>query len=719
MSGVQDTDTRTTHESKMAQYDAVLGSMDMHPQAGAIEWDEDYDEPEMRPLPIAPLVCVRAGMGLGKTIAIGSLLHTEAGRNPNVKVLVITFSRALASKLYDDLQTLDFTNYQDRDVEHTIHAPRIVVCLDSLYRVSTRDFDFIVIDEAVSVMLHYNSPLMARASVNAMLLELLVWQCKRGVYFLDAVLDTTFMTFVVSYFSKAKGARAVWVRNRHVRPTNRTAQLMVSSAGWATGVHEQSLVFAAAEKVLQLLKAGLRVVCCSSTKVFTEVLCNFIARQRPQTAIACYNSNRATGRLSDIDSDWCACDLLIYSPSISAGVSFVPLHFDCLVAFLVNSSHTPTVDLALQQLFRVRQLRDGAMHLYVHNTPPTWALANTMDEVHSVLNRDISLMNKNLVSTELSFSAQLEMRNGTITYDRDSLSYHIITGIVLTHNRSATCYLDLLVHALRQDYGIPVSRETLPRMEQDAVDMDFAVLADAAKVKTSVPYEELELISSAAADTVRMGLGNASAIEKAELLLYDYARLRWGIPGERIDKTFYDKYVAPGTALEKYNKVKRFRTFSQGSMKQIRNAYARHMRTVLAMGDKNLELYRSRMKDHYDLLLLAYGVVDRVFSLKEVAELKDMQTVSIEESELAPRVQSFLAGLNLIEKQRTETLIGLRCRKNSYQFVQRLLEAALGLVLNRASKFKERPKYSLLQLGNPKLQQFEARYAPTYPMLCR
>jgi hypothetical protein len=39
------------------------------------------------------------------------------------------------------------------------------------------------------------------------------------------------------------------------------------------------------------------------------------------------------------------------------------------------------------------------------------------------------------------------------------------------------------------------------------------------------------------------------------------------IPGSVIDKTFGDKYVAPGTALEKYNKVKRFRTFSQGSMK--------------------------------------------------------------------------------------------------------------------------------------------------------
>lgn len=70
-----------------------------------------------------------------------------------------------------------------------------------------------------------------------------------------------------------------------------------------------------------------------------------------------------------------------------------------------------------------------------------------------------------------------------------------------------------------------------------------------------------------------------------------------------------------------------------------------------------------------------------------------------------------------IEEQRAETLIGLRCRKNSYQVVQRLMEAGLGMMLNRASKFKERPKYSLLQLGNPKLLQFESMYGPAYPLL--
>jgi hypothetical protein len=38
-----------------------------------------------------------------------------------------------------------------------INDCKVVVCLDSLYRVVTRNFDTVVVDEAVAVFLHFNS----------------------------------------------------------------------------------------------------------------------------------------------------------------------------------------------------------------------------------------------------------------------------------------------------------------------------------------------------------------------------------------------------------------------------------------------------------------------------------------------------------------------------------------------------------------------------------
>jgi hypothetical protein len=61
------------------------------------------------------------------------------------------------------------------------------VCLDSLYRVTTKNFDTVVIDEAVAVFLHFNSTQMVKRAENSSLLELIVMQA-RSTYFMDAAL---------------------------------------------------------------------------------------------------------------------------------------------------------------------------------------------------------------------------------------------------------------------------------------------------------------------------------------------------------------------------------------------------------------------------------------------------------------------------------------------------------------------------------------------------
>jgi hypothetical protein len=92
-------------------------------------------------------------------------------------------------------------------------------------------------------------------------------------------------------------------------------------------------------------------VVCSSTKSFTELLGRFISDTMKNKRMLVYNSSRCGTSLEDVNNLWIHYDLLVYSPSVSAGVSFTEHHFDSLVAYLVNSRYTP-VDLSLQQLFR-------------------------------------------------------------------------------------------------------------------------------------------------------------------------------------------------------------------------------------------------------------------------------------------------------------------------------------------------------------------------------
>jgi methionine synthase I (cobalamin-dependent) len=87
---------------------------------------------------------------------------------------------------------------------------------------------------------------------------------------------------------------AQWVRNSHVRATNRNAEITICDGAMGS-IIGGSLVYAAAVKVLDLLLSGKRVVCCSSTRKFTEILETFIAESKPDALVKVYNAATAAG----------------------------------------------------------------------------------------------------------------------------------------------------------------------------------------------------------------------------------------------------------------------------------------------------------------------------------------------------------------------------------------------------------------------------------------
>ncbi|RCH82045.1 hypothetical protein CU098_006731, partial [Rhizopus stolonifer] len=66
----------------------------------------------------------------------------------------------------------------------------------------------------------------------------------------------------------------------------------------------------------------------------------------------------------DIDMEnWDKYDIIGYTPTIVAGISFEKKHFDLCYGYFINSSSC--AELSVQQLFRVRDLRDKTIHLCV------------------------------------------------------------------------------------------------------------------------------------------------------------------------------------------------------------------------------------------------------------------------------------------------------------------------------------------------------------------
>lgn len=379
-----------------------------------MRWDHDYCEPAMRPLPDAGVVVVKAAMGVGKTKALNAFLHSKGS------VLMVTFSRALAAKLVAEFDGM--ADYQAR--EGYLDDPRVVVCLDSLWRVKAPRYDYVVLDEAVSVLLHFNSYLMKRASENAAALD--AYMTGAGhVFVVDAAVDLPFVATFVAHLEAARGQQAVWVRNRYVRPTNRVAAVLDRPRGTA-----------AFDAICADLRSGKRVVVCSSTKRFVEQLVERASIRCPTARIVAHHGDPSSSDpLDDVHALWARADLLAYSPSVTAGVSFELEHFDVLYANFVKSMYTPGVEISLQQLFRVRRLNEGAMTIWYSQMGGD---ARTPDSVDCPTFRGLNP----------------KVRGGLD--HRTPLGRVVANGVLEMRRRSDARYREVLVDTLRREHAIAV-----------------------------------------------------------------------------------------------------------------------------------------------------------------------------------------------------------------------------------------------------------------------
>jgi Origin of replication binding protein len=383
-----------------------------------------YDEPTMRPLPVAPVVVVKAQMGAGKTKALRDLCAADKGST----ALLVTFSRALAAKLVKDFS--DFADYASAG--GVIDADRVVVCLDSLHRIKRDAFDYLIIDEAVSVFLHYNSPLMKQASVNVARMDALM-KTSCSVYFVDAAVDLPFMTRIVEHVCAARGCDPVRVTNRFVRHTNRKYEIYDKPRGRA-----------AHDVICAAVRAGDKVVVCSSTKSFVLELEEHAALRCPMARVVTHygggSGNKRKGGatvfeepLKDVDDIWSKADLLIYSPAVSAGVSFELPHFDRLFANFVNCAFTPGVEVSLQQLFRVRQLGVGDMTIFYSTFGGRSKQPESVDDPE--------------------FHGLHPRLKGSLDH-RTPLGRLVAQGVLDMRKRSAERYLQVLTETLEDGHGV-------------------------------------------------------------------------------------------------------------------------------------------------------------------------------------------------------------------------------------------------------------------------
>lgn len=696
------------YEYDMALHDSWRQES-MHPQEGFVQWDEDYDEPSMRPYPERRLVCVRANMGVGKTKALKEFVNRNV--TADTKVLVVTFSRTLAAKLFRDFDDGTWTDYST--VKGEIRTRRVVVCLDSMYRVETRNFDYVIIDEALSVFLHFNSPLMQRSSQNCTYLELLVRQ-SRCSFFVDACIDQTITTQVVHYFSRVMCAPVYWIRNRYINRSDRTCNIKVQRGGKVGAISETSLMAETIGKVIELLDAGKRVVVCSSTKRFTTTLEEYMLEKRPASSMVVCNGDRVNS-LDNVRAAW-KRDLLVYSPSVSAGVSFEEDHFDSLVGYLVNSHFTPSVDIALQQLYRVRRLRDGDMHLYVHDAVMnSGSLPTTDSQVEAMLDGSMSLVNKYYLNKQLALMAHQVIDDDRVRFDKTRLSYLVIKGIIAMRHRSLKNFVGLLCGALSGDYEVRC--RIVDTMCQE-LDVEVDALLCASRTTKKVLFQDVRNISLEAdgaqeydllRDSMRAGERLADE-DVATAKLYEAVNHRLMCNPAKVDEAFYKTFVADGS--EDFYKARRFATMMTSTILEVRADMSAHLQRIMRLHDtdSNLDLYKAKVTAEYGTLIVGAQWLQLCLTDAQREELLALKTVTVHADVMDRTYRELKAAMQGYELAQMFQLFDLKSEASDYIAFRKVMGQAFRLDVCRQHAKSDRKAFKLIDVKPAWLKDIRDTY---------
>lgn len=620
-----------------------------------IEWNEEYNSPEMKPYPVVPICAVKANMGVGKTKEAMNFIETKI--KPDAKCLFITYSRTLSRKYLNELSGLGFKNYLDildETQNNVIYDNKVIICLDSLWKIKQDSFDYIFIDEVLSVLTHFNSPLMEKRALICMIFEMIIMKAK-SIYLLDACVDNTLVYNFVEYFKEKKNVPAYWIKNKYIRPTNRKATIQRGN--------KQISSEDVAKHIIDLYSQGKRCVVASSTKGFTENLNYSLKRLSPENSqikILVYNSGTDQEIIKKHAENpnivWNEYDVLIYSPSISAGMSFELPHFHEFIGVFENRQYAPPLDTVLQMIFRVRQLIDGKMTFYIidANEGSKANYPDTENDVDDFLQKDIMTVSEYFNQTDIPFISDCpstivydKNKRPKLVYDQGRLSYTILSGITLNKGKSINNFTEILKDTLEKEYNIDcVEEENMEGVIETSCVLDNHMDFWEDFIIDQETYINLK-------NSSRKGIQLTSE-QKTQCNVYNIFVERMGIVPQKIDLKLFKRF--PEIISVKQHNINKVKEWHYG-MKRLEMIFTKtiaenqndFMKKMVSLTnhkynkDGNLDMRSTNIRKHYQILLECQSLMNHLGDMKK---LRNGEDVEIKEDKVKQCIHQYVEAMS-------------------------------------------------------------------------
>ncbi|GAQ86807.1 hypothetical protein KFL_003120135 [Klebsormidium nitens] len=517
-------------------------------------WSEDYSlSTGMRPYPTMEIrpdllqtMLVKANKGIGKSKAGTTFLVDMLRKNPSATCVVIASNVALADKHREELHRAGLTDFVlYSDVEGPIKDRRVVVCINSVPRLSSLRKDIVYMDEIDMTLSNLNSDVMKDRRMVFMALHALVEEA-RVVVGLDANVDSARVLEWVQSIRPEAAMHAI--RNSGVRPSKRTVTIRPLPFGFKGGDRFAPVI----DWILEKVDAGENVWVASASRSFIEQLEQEFRLRFADTGksiLTFHGGKTASGEkeqlrqaVADPDNRMVA-HCLGYSPTVGPGVSIEVKHYHRGVGIALNRPNDgPDVFTFQQMLQRVRD--GGDIDIFYLETPPPKFVPTTKEAVFRTIERQDAQLHALVKPSEvLDF---MQGRGMHAVCDRTSPTCIVYANNVLARYRSMTDYVELLTEDLeKQGLSVvhrlgEVEREEdehrLPaRQGPDASENPDARLSDEEWRKKFCisPEQNREILSK------REALEGLSDLEEKQREVYFYANEVYGVDYNRVNRAFF------------------------------------------------------------------------------------------------------------------------------------------------------------------------------------
>lgn len=281
-------------------------------------------------------LCIKACMGLGKT----NTLYDFIKYNMDKSILIVSFRVTLEEKYSYDLPSFHIYNKIKGNLDVSLY-PHLIIQIDSLYRIRG-NYDIIIFDEIVYTMSHLVTSCRTREMVYECLTQLL--ESDNKMIFLDAFINNE----IVDWISTFSNRRIKFIENKYTIHDNK--KIISYRHDINNFIKELKLT----------LKKKQRIVIASNNKKELLNIERIINKHFPylkklfitKESIEKYNIEL-----------WKDMDIVAYTPTITAGISFIDIRYDKVFGLFCNSSSP--ADMSIQQLFRVRNISTNEYHICV------------------------------------------------------------------------------------------------------------------------------------------------------------------------------------------------------------------------------------------------------------------------------------------------------------------------------------------------------------------